>query len=143
MTRAPRTAMPSEPTEPKVAAPAVDEAVALAPVALPEPEDSAVVVAVSLAVDDAPVPVMVGLTVVSESVVGRRETEAEVEEPEGAAVLPALASEQLTPALMAEQKALAAGRTSFRAVCSPHAASTQVVALVVMSCWCASAHWQA
>lgn len=111
MTRAPRTAIPSEPTEPMVAAPAVLEALALAPVALPVlPDDSE-----DVAVDEPSVGVAV--RVVVESVVGRREAVAvtSVDEPEGAAVplvLPALADSQLSPALMAEQKALAAGRTS-------------------------------
>lgn len=120
MTRAPRTAMPSEPTEPIVAAPAVLEALALAPVAVPVPvpvpEDS-VVVAVELAVDErtvvvvepVPVPVLVIEPVVDGVVSG---VELGALDGEVLPVLPALADEQLSPALMAEQKALAAGRTS-------------------------------
>lgn len=118
MTSAPRTAIPSEPTEPIVAAPAVLEALALAPVAVPVPvpvpEDS-VVVAVELAVDEPPVvaeepvPVLVIVPVV-DGVVSGVELGAKV--PEVLPVLPALADEQLSPALMAEQKALAAGSTS-------------------------------
>lgn len=157
--------MPSEPTEPMVAAPAVLEALALAPVAVPVPEDP-VVVAVRVADDEPPVVALVPVPVlVSEPL-----DDGEELEPEDAAellVLPALAEEQLSPALMAEQKAWAAGRTSsavvismwacmvarcgtirlghgrgnlLRAVCSPHAASTQVVALLVMSVWCWSVH---
>lgn len=90
-----------------VAAPAVAEALALAPVAEP------VVDAPEVAADEPPdVGVWVAVPVLS--VVGRREalvSRAELE-PEGAAVLPALAEEQLSPALTAEQKAWAAGRTS-------------------------------
>lgn len=122
MTRAPRTAIPSEPTEPIVAAPAVLEALALAPVAVPVPapvpvpvpEDS-VVVAVELAVDEPPVvaeepvPVLVIEPVVDGVVSG---VELGALDAEVLPVLPALADEQLSPALMAEQKALAAGRTS-------------------------------
>lgn len=116
MTRAPRTAIPSEPTEPIVAAPAVLEALALAPVAVPVPvaEDS-VLVAVELAVDEPPVvaeepvPVLVIEPVVDGVVSG---VELGALDAEVLPVLPALADEQLSPALMAEQKALAAGRTS-------------------------------
>ena len=101
--------MPSEPTEPMEAAPPALEAVALAPVAVPVPDES-VVVAVWLALDGLPVVAVASLPVaVVESVVGRRETENEVE-PELDAV--ALAEVQDLPALMAEQKAEAAGRTS-------------------------------
>ncbi|KAL2274554.1 hypothetical protein FJTKL_03128 [Diaporthe vaccinii] len=112
ITSAPSTATPSEPTEPMVAAPAVLEALALAPVAVPVPEDS-VVVAVLVADDEPPVVAVVPVPVlVSEPLDDAVELE-----PEDAAVLlvpvlPALAEEQLSPALMAEQKAWAAGRTS-------------------------------
>lgn len=97
--------MPSEPTEPMVAAPAVLEALALAPVAVPVPEDS-VVVAVRVADDEPPVVAVAPVSVlVSEPLDDGAELE-----PEDAAVLlvpvlPALAEEQLSPALMAEQKA--------------------------------------
>lgn len=114
--------MPSEPTEPIVAAPAVLEALALAPVAVPEPEpvpvtEDSVVVAVELAVDErtvvvvepVPVPVLVMEPVVDGVVSG---VELGALDGEVLPVLPALADEQLSPALMAEQKALAAGRTS-------------------------------
>lgn len=159
--------MPREPTEPMVAAPAVLEALALAPVAEPVPEDS-VDVAVRVADDEPPVVAVVPVPVlVIEPLIDEEEPEVELE-PEDAevAVLPALAEEQVSPALMAEQKAWAAGRTSsalvvsmracvgtrcgtawsreednlLRAVCSPHAASTQVVALLVMSVWCWLVH---
>lgn len=164
--------MPSEPTEPMVAAPAVLEALALAPVAVPVAEDPEVV-AVRVADDEPPVVAVVPVPVlVSEPLDDGVELEPEdAEVPVLVPVLPALAEEQLSPALMAEQKAWAAGRTSsavvvsmrglvwvrdagkygwlahgrgnlLRAVCSPHAASTQVVALLVMSVWCWSVHWQ-
>lgn len=92
-----------------VAAPAVLEAVPLAPVAVPVPEDS-VVVAVRVADDEPsvvavePVPVLV-----CEPLVDGEEPGVELE-PEDAVpllvpVLPALAEEQVSPALMAEQKA--------------------------------------
>jgi hypothetical protein len=107
--------MPSEPIEPIVAAPAVLEALALAPVAVPVP-DEPVVSAVPPADDELPVVAVAPVPVlVSETLVGRVESREEVEPEEGdAAVLvtPALAEEQLSPALMAEQKASAAGRTS-------------------------------
>lgn len=70
--RAPRTAMPSEPTEPIVAAPAVLEALALASVAVPVPEEP-VVAAVPLADDELPV-VGVAPVPVLESVVGKVES---------------------------------------------------------------------
>lgn len=112
--------MPSEPIEPIVAAPAVLEALALAPVAVPVP-DEPVVSAVPPADDELPVVAVAPVPVlVSETLVGRVESREEVEPEEGdAAVLvtPALAEEQLSPALMAEQKASAAGRTSLRAIC--------------------------
>lgn len=126
MTRAPRTAIPSEPTEPIVAAPAVLEALALAPVAVPVPalvpvpEDS-VVVAVELAVDVRsvvavePAPLLVIEPVVDGVVSG---VELGALDAEVLPVLPALADEQLSPALMAEQKAEAAGRTSSALVVS-------------------------
>lgn len=127
MTRAPRTAIPSDPIEPTVAAPAVLEALALAPVAVPEPEEAAVVDA-PVAVDEppvvplAPVPELVTEMVVDKVALGE---EAEPEEPVVEAAVPVdsvddavvelpppLDDEQLSPALMAEQKAWAAGRTS-------------------------------
>jgi hypothetical protein len=94
------------------------EAVALAPVAVLVPEDPAVPPAddelPAVAVALVPVPVV-------ESVVGRSETldeELAAEEEDGAVVVtPALAEEQLSPALMAEQKAEAAGSTSSALVC--------------------------
>lgn len=64
--------MPSEPTEPSVAAPAVLEALALASVAVPVAEES-VVAAVSLADDELPV-VAVAPVPVLESVVGKVES---------------------------------------------------------------------
>lgn len=54
MTRAPRTAIPKEPTDPILAAAAVLEALALAPVAVPV-ADEPVVSAVPLADDELPV----------------------------------------------------------------------------------------
>lgn len=113
MTRAPRTAIPSEPTEPMVAAPAVLEALALAPVAVPVPEEP-VLVAVWLAVDE-PEPVVAVAPVavlVAEPAEPEEEAEPEEDAPVELLVTPALAEEQVSPALMAEQKALAAGRTS-------------------------------
>lgn len=64
--------MPSEPTEPIVAAPAVLEALALASVAVPVPEEP-VVAAVPLADDELPV-VGVAPVPVLESVVGKVES---------------------------------------------------------------------
>lgn len=133
--------MPSEPTEPILAAPAVLEALALASVAVPV-ADASVVSAVPLADDELPVVVVASVPVpVCDAEVDRVESwdEAEPEE-EDVLVTPALAEEQLSPALMAEQKASAAGRTSLRAICSPHEASTQVVAFVVISVWCWLVH---
>lgn len=72
--RAPRTAMPSEPMDPILAAPAVLEALALASVAVPVADES-VVPAVPLADDELPVVAVASVPVlVCEAEVGRVES---------------------------------------------------------------------